>query len=77
MTPSGESPSADLGPPDENLPDRLADLVRRLRPIYDTRPVTRDEWDAAAGDEGGRWGDLFKSCHPGEGRDPSRRARDR
>ena len=29
---------------------RLRDLARRLHPLYDTRPVSRDEWDAALGD---------------------------
>ena len=35
-----------------NLPDRLAALSRRLRAAYDTRPVSRAEWDAACGEEG-------------------------
>ena len=34
-----------------DLPARLADLAQRLRPLYDRRPVSRDEWDAASGDE--------------------------
>jgi antitoxin VapB len=33
-----------------NLPKRLAALSRRLRRDYDTRPVSRAEWDAASGD---------------------------
>jgi antitoxin VapB len=33
------------------LPARLAALSERLRTVYDTRPVTRAEWDAASGDE--------------------------
>ena len=36
---------------EEDLPARLAELARRLRPHYDRRPVGRDEWDAASGDE--------------------------
>lgn len=35
-----------------DLPARLAALSGRLRDSYDTRPVSREEWDAAAGDEG-------------------------
>jgi antitoxin VapB len=35
----------------EKLPARLAALARELAPHYDTRPVTRAEWDAASGDE--------------------------
>ncbi len=35
----------------ETLPARLAALSERLRGSYDTRPVSREEWDAAAGDE--------------------------
>jgi antitoxin VapB len=34
------------------LPARLASLSRQLRVAYDTRSVSREEWDAAAGDEG-------------------------
>jgi antitoxin VapB len=34
-----------------NLPTRLSALSRRLRVAYDPRPVRREEWDAAAGDE--------------------------
>jgi antitoxin VapB len=36
---------------EDDLPGRLADLARQLRPFYDRRPVSRDEWDAASGDE--------------------------
>ena len=36
---------------DTDLPARLADMARRLCPLYDRRPVSRDEWDAASGDE--------------------------
>lgn len=35
-----------------NLPMRLAALSSQLRAAYDARPVSREEWDAAAGDEG-------------------------
>jgi antitoxin VapB len=34
-----------------DLPARLAALSERLRDAYDTRPVSQEEWDAAAGDE--------------------------
>ena len=34
----------------DNLESRLFDLARRLSRSYDTRPVTREEWDAASGD---------------------------
>lgn len=34
-----------------SLPTRLAILSQRLRADYDTHPVGRVEWDAAAGDE--------------------------
>ncbi|MEO8714902.1 MAG: type II toxin-antitoxin system VapB family antitoxin [Acetobacteraceae bacterium] len=34
------------------LSARLADLAERLRPAYDARPVTKQEWDAASGDDG-------------------------
>jgi antitoxin VapB len=37
---------------DADLPARLAALSRQLRAAYDTRPVSREEWEAAAGDEG-------------------------
>lgn len=33
------------------LQQRLAALSERLRGSYDTRPVSREEWDAAVGDE--------------------------
>ncbi len=33
-----------------NLPTRLVALSQKLRVAYDTRPVSREEWDAAAGD---------------------------
>jgi antitoxin VapB len=35
-----------------SLPMRLAALSSQLRAAYDARPVSREEWDAAAGDEG-------------------------
>ncbi len=35
-----------------SLPARVADLAARLRVAYDTRPITRAEWDEAAGDQG-------------------------
>jgi antitoxin VapB len=35
-----------------DLPTRLSGLSRRLSVAYDTRPVSPEEWDAAAGDEG-------------------------
>ena len=35
---------------EDNLASRLTELVRRLSRSYDTRPVTREEWDAASGD---------------------------
>lgn len=34
-----------------DLPARLAILSKRLRSAYDIGPVSRDEWDAACGDE--------------------------
>lgn len=34
-----------------DLPARLDTLARRLRTAYDTRPVSRAEWDAACGEE--------------------------
>jgi antitoxin VapB len=34
-----------------NLPARLTVLSRALRASYDTRPVKREAWDAATGDE--------------------------
>lgn len=33
-----------------SLPARLIALSSQLRAAYDTRPVSRKEWDAAAGD---------------------------
>ena len=38
---------------DEHLVARLAELAQRMRAYYDTRPVTREEWDAASGDDEG------------------------
>ena len=35
---------------DADLPARLTALSERLRPFYDTRPVSQEEWDAAGGD---------------------------
>ena len=35
----------------KSLPARLTALCERLRDSYDTRPVGREEWDAAAGEE--------------------------
>jgi antitoxin VapB len=37
---------------DADLPERLSAVAARIRDAYDTRPVTKQEWDAAAGDEG-------------------------
>jgi antitoxin VapB len=34
-----------------SLPARLTALSSQLRVAYDTRPVSRQEWDAAAGDD--------------------------
>jgi len=34
----------------KDLPARLAAFAARIRGAYDTRPVSREEWDAAAGD---------------------------
>jgi antitoxin VapB len=36
---------------DADLPDRLEALARRFRAEYDTRPVTKAEWDEASGDD--------------------------
>ena len=36
---------------DSGLPARLTALSDQLRAAYDTRPVSRKEWDAATGDE--------------------------
>ncbi len=35
---------------DKDLPARLAVLSQNLRAAYDTRPVSRAEWDAACGE---------------------------
>jgi len=35
-----------------SLPARLAKLSVQLRAAYDVRPVSRQEWDLAAGEEG-------------------------
>ena len=35
----------------EDLPARFTRLSKRLRRAYDTRPVSRDEWNAASGDD--------------------------
>ncbi len=35
-----------------DLRARLASLPGHLRAAYDTRPVSREEWNAAAGDDG-------------------------
>ena len=34
-----------------DLPQRLAAFAERMRGAYDTRPVSKVEWDAASGDE--------------------------
>lgn len=34
----------------EDLPARLTRLAEQLRRAYDTRPISRDEWDAASSD---------------------------
>ncbi len=34
-----------------DLPARVAAFSQRIRDAYDTRPVTKAEWDAASGDE--------------------------
>jgi antitoxin VapB len=34
-----------------DLPERLAALAERLGAEYDRRPVSREEWDMASGDE--------------------------
>jgi antitoxin VapB len=31
---------------------RVAALSERMRATYDTRPIGKDEWDAASGDDG-------------------------
>lgn len=35
---------------DDDLPARLKDFAAEMRGRYDTRPVTRAEWDAARGE---------------------------
>jgi len=35
-----------------DLPAQIKAFARRIRPGYDTRPVTKCEWDWARGDEG-------------------------
>jgi antitoxin VapB len=35
-----------------SLPARLTALSTQLRAAYDTRPVSREEWNAATGDDG-------------------------
>ena len=37
--------------PEHDLAERLRDLAARLQPHYDTRPVCREEWDVASGDQ--------------------------
>ncbi len=37
---------------DRDLPERIEALAARFRRNYDTRPVTKAEWDWASGDEG-------------------------
>jgi antitoxin VapB len=34
-----------------DLPARIVAFSRRIRGAYDTRPVTKAEWDAASGDQ--------------------------
>ena len=34
-----------------SLPARVAAFAERIRPEYDTRPVSAAEWNAASGDE--------------------------
>ena len=36
---------------EEDLAAWAKSFVERVRPHYDTRPVTKDEWDWASGDE--------------------------
>ncbi len=33
-----------------DMPARVTAMAERLRQSYDTRPVSREEWDAASGD---------------------------
>jgi antitoxin VapB len=35
-----------------DLPPGLTELLQRMRAAYDTRPVSRAEWDAASGEKG-------------------------
>lgn len=34
----------------QDMPARISEFVERARPLLDTRPVTREEWDAASDD---------------------------
>lgn len=34
----------------EDMPERLEAFLARVRPLLDTRPMTREEWDAACDD---------------------------
>ena len=34
-----------------DLPARIAEFSRRIRDAYDTRPVTKAEWDAVSGNQ--------------------------
>jgi antitoxin VapB len=36
---------------DRDLPQRLKAFAQRYQSEYDTRPVTKEEWDQACGDE--------------------------
>jgi antitoxin VapB len=36
---------------DRDLPRRLKEFARQYKSDYDTRPVTKEEWDWASGDE--------------------------
>jgi len=36
---------------ESDLPKRIAAFSRRVRKHYDTRPITKAEWDAASGDD--------------------------
>ena len=36
---------------DDDLPERLNALLLRVHDAYDTRPVTRAEWNEASGEE--------------------------
>jgi antitoxin VapB len=36
---------------DRDLPRRLKEFAQRYKSDYDTRPVTKEEWDRACGDE--------------------------